>query len=149
MRNVVNTIETEQSHFIVMCLFSLKCQNIKFSKDRQILIYLNLKTKVGPVRQIFLHDMCATQFRLHEKTGVELSYTRQIAWEGKLTLGNSSGIFLIDNQPNKPFSLFRKLFIFLDRIHFFRVQVLVINIVCLAMAKDNRSKYNWHRPLIH
>ena len=99
------------------------------------MIYLNLKAKIGSVRQIFLHDVRAAQFRLHEKSGVELTHTRQIAGEGKLTLGNSSGIFLIDNQPNEPLSLFRKLFIFLNRINFFRIQVLVIKISYLAMSK--------------
>ena len=40
------------------------------------------KQKSVPSGRSFLHDVRAAQFRLHEKSGVELTHTRQIAGEG-------------------------------------------------------------------
>ena len=97
----------------------LESQNIKLPKNGQILIYLNLKAEVSPNRQLLLFDTHAAQFFLHEKTGMKLTYTGQIAGKGDPASGDCSGVFLINDQPHKPLSLFGKLSIFFDGINLF------------------------------
>ena len=54
--DIVNPVQAEQTHLIVSRLPSLKSQNIMVPEDGQILIHLDLKTKVGSLGQILEHD---------------------------------------------------------------------------------------------
>ena len=67
---IVDPVEAEQSHLIMLRLPSLKRQNIVVPEDRQILIHLDLKAEVSSLGQVLERDAHAAHLCLHQKASV-------------------------------------------------------------------------------
>ena len=104
-------------------------------ENGQILIHLDLKTEVSSLGQVLEHDAHAAHLCLHQKASVDLSHTGKVTGEGELISRGSSVVLLIDNQPYKPLSFFRKLPVFFDGIDLFPAEAMFIDFADLTVAE--------------